>query len=134
MAYLQNEIDYGSEDLTMSPRLPQNSFQPANLAAPIPSGVFGLVHAGQGARSGLVDHQTKNSVFANSLSSPVRSNFHHCHLAQGGFNSNNVLPSGIGPRSNENTYPNSQNRESHSHSSNDSMDMHSDSPGHQSGY
>uniref|UniRef100_A0A7N1A2Y5 Uncharacterized protein n=1 Tax=Kalanchoe fedtschenkoi TaxID=63787 RepID=A0A7N1A2Y5_KALFE len=96
--------------------------------------MFGPVTAGQSVRSGLADHQTKNSVFFNALSNPLRRNLQHCHLAQGGFNSNNVLPSEIGPRSNENAYPNLQNKESNSHSSGDSMDMHSDSPSHPSSY
>ncbi|CAM8884158.1 unnamed protein product [Rhodiola kirilowii] len=134
MVYLKNEIDYGSEDLTMSTRLPQNNFQPTNSAAPVSSGLFGSVNAGQGARLGLVDHQTKNSVFSNALCSPMRRNLQHYQLAQGGLSSNNVLPSGMGTRSHENTYPSQENRESNSHNSNDSMDMHSESPGHESAY
>ncbi|KAL0291396.1 UNVERIFIED_CONTAM: hypothetical protein Scaly_2639600 [Sesamum calycinum] len=96
--YLQNELDYGAEE------------PPSSL----------------GQRSVNSD-QTKNSVFSNALSSPVRRSLQHYHLSQGGQYANNAM------RGNENTV--SQTRDPNPPSSNDtSMDMHADSPGHDSPY
>ncbi|KAG6386736.1 hypothetical protein SASPL_151909 [Salvia splendens] len=93
---------------------------------PISSNAFGPATTGQGLRAGNLD-QSKNYVFSNALSSPVRRTLQHYHLSQGGFSSNNAT------RSNENS--NNQNRDTNPLSSNDTlMDMHSDSPGHDSPY
>ncbi|KAF8404462.1 hypothetical protein HHK36_009347 [Tetracentron sinense] len=139
LTYLQNELDYSGEESPMSPRLPfqhpytQPTMQFMNSNAPVSSGSFGPTTVGQVARSGHSDHQPKNSVFSNALSSPVRRSLQHYHLSQGGYHSNN-MPSGNGARSSE-TNPHHQNRDSNSLSSNDSsMDMHADSPGHESPY
>ncbi|XP_007048173.2 PREDICTED: uncharacterized protein LOC18611711 [Theobroma cacao] len=134
VAYLQNELEYGGEEPPMSPRLPlqhphsQTATQLNNLVGPISSNPFSSAMVGQGVRSG--DNQGKNSVFSNALSSPVRRSLQHYHLAQGGYNSNNVLSSVNGQRNNESNYSHQQNRDANSPSSNDSMDMHGDSPGH----
>ncbi|XP_077233725.1 uncharacterized protein LOC143876008 [Tasmannia lanceolata] len=138
MAYLQNELDYGGEDASMSPRLqfqhqlshPNMHFTNSTIQAS--SGSLGQVIVGQGPRSGHSD-QSKNSVFSNALSSPVRRSLQPYDLAQGGYNPNNVLPSGNGAaRSHETNFPH-QNRDSNALSSNDSsMDMHTESPTHES--
>ncbi|KAL5975129.1 hypothetical protein ACLOJK_031808 [Asimina triloba] len=140
--YLQNELEYGGEDSSMSPRLQQQQQQQQQHSQPVlhftnsgiqaTSGSFGQATVGQGLRSSHAD-QTKNSVFSNALSSPVRRSLQPYHFAQGGYCPNNVLPTmnGGATRSQEMNFPNS-NRESNSLNSNDSsMDMHADSPSHE---
>ncbi|KAI3461983.1 hypothetical protein Pfo_018646 [Paulownia fortunei] len=133
VAYVQNELDYGTEEPPPSPRLPfQQQQQPQTVmqlphsGLPVSSNAFGPATTGQGLRSGNSD-QTKNSVFSNALSSPVRQSLQHYHLSQGGYSANNAT------RSNENNT--NQTRDTNPLSSNDtSMDMHADSPGHDSPY
>ncbi|KAK8672874.1 hypothetical protein V6N13_111231 [Hibiscus sabdariffa] len=129
VAYLQNELEYGGEEPPMSPRPhSQTPTQLNSLGVPVSSNPFSSAIVGQGVQSG--DNQVKNLVFSNALSSPVRRSLQHYHLAQGGYNSNNVLSSLNGQRNNESNYPHRQNRDANSPSSNDCMDMHSDSPAH----
>ncbi|KAK9991194.1 hypothetical protein SO802_026179 [Lithocarpus litseifolius] len=135
VAYLQNELEYGADEPPMSPRLPfQNQHAPnanlTNLGAAISSSPFGSATVGQGVRSGQSDNQGKNSVFSNALSSPIRRSLQSYQLAQGGCHSNNTMSSGNGPRNNEANYAHHHNRDTNSPSSNDCMDMHADSPGH----
>ncbi|KAA8530962.1 hypothetical protein F0562_005671 [Nyssa sinensis] len=141
IAYIQNEVEYGTEEPPGSPRLPfqqqqsQTAMQLTNSGVPVSSNSFGPVIAGQGLRSGHSDHQAKNSVFSNALSSPVRWSLQHYHLAQGSPYSNNIMPTGNGSRNNESNYSHQQNRDSNPPSSNDSsMDMHADSPCQESPY
>lgn len=133
--FLQNELEYGADEPPMSPRLPfQNQHAPnanlTNLGAAISSSPFGPATVGQGVRSGQSDNQGKNSVFSNALSSPVRRSLQSYQLAQGGCHSNNTMSSGNAPRNNEANYAHHHNRDTNSPSSNDCMDMHADSPGH----
>ncbi|KAJ6814713.1 uncharacterized protein M6B38_137885 [Iris pallida] len=86
---IQNEIDYGGEDAAMSPRLhhPQQS-PPATMHFPnsgtqATSGMFGQAAVGLAPRP-IHSDQTKNSVFSNALSSPVRRSLQPYHLAQEG--------------------------------------------------
>lgn len=133
IAYIQNELDYGAEEPPSSPRLPFQQQQPSHTAMqsnhsgiPISSNAFGPANVGQGLCSGNSD-QTKNSVFSNALSSPVRRSLQHYHLSQGGHSPNNAI------RSSENN--GNQTRDSNPPSSNDtSMDMHAESSGHDSPY
>ncbi|KAK4348714.1 hypothetical protein RND71_031469 [Anisodus tanguticus] len=130
MNYLQSELDCSGEDHSMSPRPPQNQhFQPmhfANSGFPVSSGAIGVAAPGHGIRSEH-DPQSKNYVFSNALSSPVRQSLQNYQVAQGGYILNNVQPSN-GTRNNE-TNLHHQNRDSNSCNSADaSMDMHSDSP------
>ncbi|KAK9110548.1 hypothetical protein Sjap_018608 [Stephania japonica] len=140
LAYLQHELDYGGEEPSMSPRHQfQQHSQPTmhtmNSSGHVSSGSFGPATIGQGHhRPGNPDHQAKNSVFSNALSSPVRRSLQHYHLAQGGYNSSNATPSANGARTSETNFSHQHNRESNSLSSNDAMDMHADSPGHDSSY
>ncbi|OVA01442.1 hypothetical protein BVC80_509g12 [Macleaya cordata] len=137
LTYLQNELDYSGEEPSMSPRLQhsQPTMNIMNSGGHVSSGSFGPATVGQGPRSGHSDHQAKNSVFSNALSSPVRRSLQHYHLSQGAFHPNNVMPAGNVTRSNENSFPHHQSRDSNSPSSNDSsMDMHADSPDHDSAY
>ncbi|KAJ4950799.1 hypothetical protein NE237_027631 [Protea cynaroides] len=140
LAYLQNELDYGGEEPPVSPRLNfqnQHSLPTTHVVngIPVSSGSFGPATVGQGPRSGLSDSQAKNSVFSNALSSPVRRSLQHYHLAQGGYHPNSMMPTGNGTRNSETNFPHHQNRDTNSPCSNDSsMDMHADSPGHESSY
>lgn len=123
---MQNEIDYGGEDASASPRFQfphqhsQSTMHSTNTSNQPPSGFSAQPTAGSAFRSSHSD-QSKNSVFSNALSSPVRRSLQTYHLAQGG---GSYYANG-GGRSNE------LNRESNSPSPNDS-DMHSDSPPHES--
>ncbi|GKU95177.1 hypothetical protein SLEP1_g8570 [Rubroshorea leprosula] len=133
VAYLQNELEYGTEEPAMSPRMPfqhQQHSQTAtylnNIGSPVSSNPSSPAIFGPAVRPG--DPQPKNSVFSNALSSPVRRSLQNYQLTQGSYHSNNVFP-GNGPRNNETNCTNQQNREGNSTSSNDPMDMHADSPG-----
>ncbi|XP_022879585.1 uncharacterized protein LOC111397082 [Olea europaea var. sylvestris] len=124
LAYIQNELDYGSEES------PQTAMLSTQSGTPVSSNSFGpAATIGQGLRSGNSDNQTKNSVFSNALSSPVRRTLQHYHLTHGSSHTNNIN----GQRNSENTcHP---GRDPNPPSSNDtSMDMHADSPGHDSPY
>ncbi|CAN4116433.1 unnamed protein product [Withania somnifera] len=133
MNYLQSELDYSGEDHSMSsPRPPQNQHSQqtpfANSGFSVSSGSIGVVDPGHLVRSDC-DPQSKNYVFSNALSSPVRQSLQNYQVAQGGYFLNNVQPPN-GARNNETNF-NHPNRESNSYNSVDaSMDMHSDSPGH----
>nr|CAB3473427.1 unnamed protein product [Digitaria exilis] len=121
---LSHEMDYGGTDAHVSPRVhqhPQIANPFTNSVAPPASGVYGQTAAGLAPRPSLSD-QSKNTIFSNALSSPVRRSLQNYHLAQG---------AGNGGRNSE---PNSAgaNRETNSASSNDtSMDMVSDSAGNE---
>ncbi|GMY29503.1 holocarboxylase synthetase [Fagus crenata] len=133
--YIQNELDYCGEEPSMSPRAPvqhQHS-QPVtnfmNSGFPVSTGSSCPTTAGQGIRSEHCDHQSKNSVFSNALSSPVRQSLQHYHITRGGYCPNSGLPLGNGARNSELTFLHNQSRDSTAPSSNDSaMDMHADSP------
>ncbi|KAA8546601.1 hypothetical protein F0562_002660 [Nyssa sinensis] len=127
LTYLQAELDNHGEEPSMSPRAPlQNQHsQPTmhftNSGYLVSSGSSGAPTAGQGLRS-------EHYVFSNALSSPVRRSLQNYHVAPGGYYSNSVQPSTNGTRNNE-------SRDSNPLNSNDSsMDMHADSPGHESTY
>lgn len=124
---LQNEIEYGGEDIT-SPRSPpqQQLFQTVphytNTNLQMASGFLGQQQAGPAPRTNTVSDQAKNSVFSNALYSPIHRNLQTYHHAQGGeYYPNEIAPSSNGTRNHE---PNSsgQNRETND----TSMDMHSD--------
>lgn len=124
------------EEPPPSPRLPlqQQQSQPHNLTQlphsglPLPSNAFNpTTTAGQGHQRSANSDQTRNSVFSNALSSPVRRSLQHYHLSQGAYPVNSAT------RSNENAA--NQARDTNPPSSNDtSMDMRGDSPGHDSPY
>ncbi|XP_044491164.1 uncharacterized protein LOC123215133 [Mangifera indica] len=76
-AYLQNELEYGAEEPPMSPRLPIQHQHVPNTYIP-----YTPPAAGPEVRSGQPDHQVKNSVFSNALSSPVRRSLQHYYLRQ----------------------------------------------------
>lgn len=124
----------------MSPRQPhhqqhsQTAMHSNNLSASVPSNAFAAAVIGQGIRSGQADQQAKNSVFSNALSSPIRRSLQPYQLAQGGGLSSNIMSSGNGIRNNEIVYPSTQNRDTNSSNSSESMDMHADSPGHDFSY
>ena len=89
---------------------------------------------------GHPDHQAKNSVFSNALSSPVRWSLQQHQLSQGGFLSSNVMspgngaqnsdlmPLGNGAQNSEISYGHNQIRDPNTHSNDSLMDMHADSP------
>ncbi|RLM91405.1 uncharacterized protein C2845_PM08G17530 [Panicum miliaceum] len=122
ISHIQHEMDYGRTDAHVSPRVPQNPqiANPfTNSVVTSGTGLYGQTAAGFAPRPSLSD-QSKNTIFSNALSSPVRRSLQN-HLAQG---------AGNGGR---NTEPNSAGaRETNSASSNDtSMDMVSDSAGNE---
>ncbi|KAL7245846.1 hypothetical protein ACSBR2_001054 [Camellia fascicularis] len=124
LAHLQTELDCCGEEPSMSPRaLPtqnqhsQPTMHLTNSGILVSSGSSGAPSVGQGFHC---DQQSKNYVFSNALSSPVRLSLQNYHITQGGN----------GFRNNEPTFVQHQNRDSNSYNSNDSsMDMHADSPG-----
>ncbi|KAE8730817.1 exocyst complex component 2-like [Hibiscus syriacus] len=139
LSYLQNELDYGEEP-SMSPTAPsqqqhpQPTMQLMNTSFMVSSGSSGQI-AGQGIRPDQCDQQSKNLVFSSALSSPVRRSLQHYHIAQEGYYPNSGVPSGNGARNNEPSFLQNQTRDSNPLSSSDTlMDMHSDSPSHESTY
>ncbi|KAG8044893.1 hypothetical protein GUJ93_ZPchr0008g13984 [Zizania palustris] len=123
MSHIQHELDYGGNDAHVSPRVHQHppSANPfANSSIQPSAGLYGQATIGSAPRPSLSD-QSKNPIFSNALSSPVRRSLQSYHLTQG---------SGNGVR---NTETNSAgNRETNSAGSNDtSMDMVSDSAGNE---
>lgn len=103
----------------MSPRAPLQHQQST-------SGSSGQTILGQGLRSEQCDNQSKNSVFSNALSSPVRRSLQHYQIGEGG-----CYPSGLsmgnGNRNTESSFLHQQSRDSTGFSANDSvMDMHAD--------
>lgn len=137
LTYLQNELDYCGDEPVMSPRAPvmhHHSQAPTHVANTgfLVSGPSVQTATAQGPRSEQYDNQTKNSVFSQALSSPVRRTLQHYHLAQGGYYPSGGPPPVNAARSSDNNYANSLNRDSNSNDS--SMDMHQDSPGPESNY
>ncbi|KAL5560237.1 hypothetical protein UlMin_036448 [Ulmus minor] len=133
--YLQHELDYCGEEPSMSSRVSVQQQQTQapmaimNSGFPVSSGSPLSANAGQGIRSEQSENQSKNSVFSNALSSPVRRSLQHYHLVQGGYYQNSGLPLGNGIRNNEPNFLNHLNRDYNLPSSNDtSMDMHAESP------
>ncbi|KAL2935653.1 Pyruvate kinase [Bienertia sinuspersici] len=130
---MQNELDYCGDESAMSPRAPVTHHHPQTPAY-IPntgflvSGPSAQTPSTQGPRSDQFENQTKNSVFSNALSSPVRRTLQHYHLAQGGYCPNG----GPSPTNIARNTENNLNRDSNSNDS--SMDMHQDSPGPESNY
>ncbi|XP_057502197.1 uncharacterized protein LOC130785997 [Actinidia eriantha] len=124
VTYLQNELEYGLEETPMPPRSPFQSQQSQTAMYSTDIGV-----------PGHPDHQAKNSVFSNALSSPVRWSLQQHPLSQGDFFSSNVMSSGNGARNSEISYGYNQIRDPNAPSVNDSsMDMHADSPDRESSY
>ncbi|XP_011042891.1 PREDICTED: uncharacterized protein LOC105138502 [Populus euphratica] len=127
--YIQNELDYCGEEPSVSPRTPHQhqSSQPipfTNSTFLVSSGSSGLAASGQGTRSEQCDQQSKNTVFSNALSSPVRRSLQNYHIAQGGYCPPGGSPSGNGTRANEPNFLQNHNRDPNLPSSNDSsMDI-----------
>ncbi|KAI4374170.1 hypothetical protein MLD38_012195 [Melastoma candidum] len=126
ISYLQNELDYGPEDSQVSPRVPfhpqisQITVPTSNPSLPILSSSSVPATTPRQAAGQGDHHQGKNLVFSYSLSSHVRRTLQH-YQPQGEI------------RSTEGNKP--QTREANPTSSNDSsMDMHAESPGHDSHY
>lgn len=140
LSYLQTELDYSGEEPPISPRAPGQhqhlqSVHFANSGMIVPTGSSGLPPSVQGFRSEPSDQQSKNYVFSNALSSPVRRSLQNYHISPGGYFQNNVQPSTNGNRSSESNFIHQQTRDPNPVNSNDSaMDMHADSPGHESTY
>ncbi|TKY51450.1 hypothetical protein E2542_SST22965 [Spatholobus suberectus] len=126
LTYIQNELDYCGEEPCMSPRAPQQHQQSQPVmhvtgsGFPVTTGFSAQTIMGQGLRSEHCDNQSKNSVFSNALSNPVR------QIGEGG-NYPSGLSMGNGNRSTEPSFLHQQSRDSAAFSSNDSaMDMHAD--------
>ncbi|PIN26883.1 hypothetical protein CDL12_00376 [Handroanthus impetiginosus] len=116
IAYIQNELDIAESPPSQTG--PHSTYSGTQVS----SNAFGSATIGQEPRSGNSD-QTKNSGFSNALASPVRRSLQNYHLSPGGNYT----------RSSESNC--NQIRDPNPQSSNDtSMDMHADSPGHDSPY
>ncbi|KAH7686554.1 hypothetical protein IHE45_04G113300 [Dioscorea alata] len=127
VTHMQNEITYGGDDVSLSPRLPPQHQPPQSTPQYTNTSGYSLPSVGLSLRTSLSD-QTKNMVFSNALSSPVRRSLQPYHLAQSGEHLDGVLPPGNGTRNPE-PYSSGQTREHNSFGLTDtSMDMHSDSP------
>jgi hypothetical protein len=117
-SHIQHEIQHGGENALASPRS-QYCNQTAPITAHIPntSSQQPSPSLFMPGNPGLT--QSKNSmVFSNALSSPIRRSLQPYHLEQGGDTE---------------YFANGLNRDMNPTASNDSsMDMHSDSPAHDS--
>lgn len=125
----QNEIDNGGDSTSASPlpQFPDQHRQPIVSISTSITQTSGSFIPAQVLTPGTSGHddQSKNAVFSNALSSPVCRGHQPFHIAIGeDYNAVTTLSSGSGPRNNYNV------READSHDS--SMDMHSDSPAHDS--
>ncbi|PKA53818.1 hypothetical protein AXF42_Ash011297 [Apostasia shenzhenica] len=126
--YLQNEIDCGGDDTFQSPRRqhvdchPQSTL-PFSTSNTQTTGLLASSAAVLAPRQPSHNDQSKNSVFSSALSSPIRRSLQPYHLAQGEeyYTAGGTvpLPATI-----------SRSREAESHDS--SMEMHSESPAHDS--
>ncbi|XP_077247783.1 uncharacterized protein LOC143887584 isoform X2 [Tasmannia lanceolata] len=129
--YLQNELNHGGEDASMSPA-PQPVTSNAQmlfstLSIQIPQGALGPATCGQ-CPTGISD-QNKNSVFVNALSSPVRRSLQPFHLGQEGDYGGNGLQ---GRKAGYTAYPDNQVFHSMDGSqSGQSMDMHTGGSPHE---
>ncbi|KAE8731815.1 exocyst complex component 2-like [Hibiscus syriacus] len=138
--YLQNELNSGGEEPSMSPRAPSQQQQPQpTMPFMNPNFIVSSGSSGQTAVLGThldhCDQQPKNFVFPNALSSPVCQSLQHYHISQEGYCPNGGLPAGNGVRNDESNFLQHQTRDPNPLSSNDaSMDMHADSPSHESPY
>lgn len=126
LTYIQNELDYSGEEPCVSPTAPQQHQQSQPVmhvtgsGFPVTTGFSGQTIVGQGLGSVHCDNQSKNSVFSNALSNPVR------QIGEGG-NYPSGLSMGSGNRSSEHSSLHQQSRDSAAFSSNDSvMNMHAD--------
>ncbi|KAL6618669.1 hypothetical protein ACP70R_033808 [Stipagrostis hirtigluma subsp. patula] len=123
MAHIQHEMDYGSSDAHVVSRVhqyPQSSGQQfGNVSSLLPAGLPGQA-SGLAPRA-INTEQSKNTIFSNALSSPVRQslqNYHPVH-AQGPDS---------GDQNSSEANSGAQNRETNSAGSIDTtMDMISDS-------
>eukprot|EP01018_Ginkgo_biloba_P003433 Gb_31362 [translate_table: standard] len=89
-SYLQNELDYGGDEASMStgPQYPHQSPAPqlnqfSFFCSQTSSSEGAQAMTGLIPRLGHSD-QNKNNVFSNALSSPVRRSLLPLHMAQGG--------------------------------------------------
>ena len=111
----------------MSPRAPlhQQQSQPVmqvttGAGFPVTTGFSGQTIVGQEVRPEHCDNQSKNSMFSNALSNPVR------QIGEGGYHPSGLSMGNVN-RSIEPNLLHQQSRDSAAFSSNDSaMDMHAD--------
>ncbi|KAG0538260.1 hypothetical protein BDA96_03G220200 [Sorghum bicolor] len=124
MSHIQHEIDYGGTDAHVSPRVnqhPQIANPFTNSVVPPGTGLYGQSAPGFAPRPSVTD-QSKNTIFSNALSSPVRRSLQNYHITQGAGNGGRNAEANLA----------GANRETNSASSNDtSMDMVSDSAGNE---
>ncbi|XP_062232301.1 uncharacterized protein LOC133929528 [Phragmites australis] len=119
MAHIQHEMDYGGSDAHVAPRAQQYALsaggQFSNSSSQIPAAqALGLTPRA------VSNEQSKNTIFSNALSSPVRQSLQSYHLTQG-------QGAGNGGQTTTETNSGDQNREANLAGSNDTtMDMISD--------
>lgn len=127
--YIQSELDYHGEDQAPPPLLNQNTnTYPTVYPSSAILGSNGPPAVIQNIGLDNFDHHPKNLDFSNALSSPVRRSLQNYQLSQGAYLTSSAQPA--------NATRQHATRESGSSNSNDasSMDMHADSPGHESTY
>ncbi|KAM7518658.1 hypothetical protein LguiB_017620 [Lonicera macranthoides] len=133
VTYLRTDLDCCGEDVApMQNQHLQATMHIPNMASSGSSGA--PPGSGQGFQSEHSEQQrSKNDVFSDALSSPVRRSLQNYHIAQRNYYTNGVQNENgpNGPHSDRH-----QNRDPNNpvNSSDSSMDMHADSPGHDSSY
>eukprot|EP00252_Welwitschia_mirabilis_P000857 TRINITY_DN10835_c0_g1_i1.p1 TRINITY_DN10835_c0_g1~~TRINITY_DN10835_c0_g1_i1.p1 ORF type:complete len:252 (-),score=51.17 TRINITY_DN10835_c0_g1_i1:221-976(-) len=102
--YIQKELDCGGDEISMSPSVqcqnpPHSQQQTQNSAfqSQVTSGGASQGLVTPGPRVGLPD-QSKNTVFSNALSSPVRRSLQSYNVVQGYCSPNNTPLGGSGTR------------------------------------
>ncbi|ERM93527.1 hypothetical protein AMTRI_Chr03g55650 [Amborella trichopoda] len=122
LVYLQNELDYGGEEASVSParQLQHHPNLNPHMHFPTPSSQMHNVASGQlvssQAQRAMNQDQAKNSIFSNALSSPIRRS-----LQQGGYYSNRRNGSGDSENVGSHGSQSSQNEMNNGDST---MDMH----------
>ncbi|CAH9094478.1 unnamed protein product [Cuscuta epithymum] len=139
--YLQHELDCYVEGDQAPPPQNHNSSYPTAFPGSVvqassgSNGVSAVIH---GVRSDHLDQQPKNHYFSNALSSPVGRSLQNYQISQGSYFTSSAQPANsiknVGAA--EPNFQQQTTRDSGSYNSNDasSMDMHADSPSHESTY
>ncbi|XP_071693904.1 uncharacterized protein [Rutidosis leptorrhynchoides] len=106
LAYIEAELDSSVEEPQIGPRTTQQNQQHTQVSNPFINS--GSSSVSPGFRSDHIDQSSKNYIFSNALSSPVRRSLQNYHIMQEG-----------------NSVKNNDHQDS-------TMDMNADSTGHDS--
>ncbi|XP_071703250.1 uncharacterized protein [Rutidosis leptorrhynchoides] len=83
LAYIEGELDLSVEEAPMGPRTTLQNQQVMQLTNPFINS--GSSSVPQGYRSDHSDQPSKNYIFSNALSSPVRRSLQNYHISQEGY-------------------------------------------------